>query len=131
MKKLMFVVVLLSFNDYQEKVRREKGDFFKCTEERYNQIMDYNPNLIKLVPDEADIPNPSGYEADNESIQNDILNNNSNSDFDTAPQSENTEKDVMCDIAQLSDEELLKLAKEKKVRNAAKMSREKLIDALQ
>lgn len=133
--KLLFVVALVSFNDVLENVHRTKGDFFKCTQERYDEITSYNANLIKVVPDEKDIPDPTGYTPD--ANDSDVVDQNPETPVvaDQDPEipvadAQNPEGST-CDIAQLSDEELLKLAKEKKIRNASKMSREQLIEALQ
>lgn len=122
---LILAVVLVDFNDKLENVHREKGDFFKCTPKRYDEILSYNSSLIKAVPDEKDIADPVGYTSDSDDSNVGAQNQESSVEDD-----QNSEKSV-CDIAQLSDEELLKLAKQKKVRSASKMSREQLIEALQ
>lgn len=131
-KVVIFIlaVVLVNFNDKLENVHREKGDFFKCTPDRFNEIMDYNPNLIKAVPNYEDVPDPVDYTSDTDGQKSESSTSEEQKQEKSAADDKNVEA-VVCDIAQLSDDELLKRAKEKKVRNASKMSREQLIEALQ
>ncbi len=117
----ILVVVLNKFNDKKESVHRNRGDFFKCTKERYEEIMKYDQSLIKAVPNEEDIPDPVGDTPDSDGTQ--APNNTDSQNLDGS--------EAVCDIAQMSDEELLQFAKDKKIKNASKMSREQLIEALQ
>lgn len=111
----MRVRVVNKFKDIVTGEIRNTNDEFDCTEERYDQIESVG-HFVEMIPD-------SGNNMDNQ--DNAALNENNNGESN-----EDSGSGTVCDIAQMSVDELRSIAKQKKVKKYSQLSQEELIEAL-
>ena len=100
----MKVKVIKKFRDITTKEIRKVGEEFECTAERYDQIKNAG-EYVEPVDGEPENGEPENGE-------------------------HNTGSGTVCDIAQMSIDELKSVAKEKKIKNYSRMTKEELVDAL-
>lgn len=122
----MKVRVLKKFRDKVTKEIRKTGDVFEATEERVEEIMKKSKDLVEVVkenPEQGEEPDKGevGEEPDKEPEQD-----------GEQEQGENQEAaGAVCDIAQMTEEQLRELAKSRKIKGYTKMSVEEIKEALE
>jgi hypothetical protein len=110
----MKVKVIKKFRDITTKEIRKVGEEFECTAERYDQIKNAG-EYVEPVDGEPENGEPENGEPENGEPENG---------------EHNTGSGTVCDIAQMSIDELKSVAKEKKIKNYSRMTKEELVDAL-
>lgn len=105
----MKVKVLKKFRDKETREIHNKGDVFEATEERVAEIKQKDSRLVEVVEEKPK------QEAEKEAEK----------------EPEQGAAGVVCDIAQMTEEQLRELAKSRKIKGHTKMSEDELREALE
>ena len=109
----MKVKVLKKFRDKETREIHNKGDVFEATEERVAEIKQKDSRLVEVVEEKPK------QEAEKEAEK------------EPEKEPEQGAAGVVCDIAQMTEEQLRELAKSRKIKGHTKMSEDELREALE